>query len=318
MSGKIMMEELRDPTRIREGDLLLWPAETGKVNHLHGSASTMRKLGFSVGRRCGAVKYDQLKILQDDPTRPRFLVVLTKMVYSMDSTELDDALLIERPTDAKVKHVTVSEIPISDLKDGEYDLRAWALSSYGSLLHYAYNAATLPTTLGFYSKDTDKFLAQAIEDRVSWEWRSVEENFQGNLRLPITFGERTGPMKYSDYEGMCFAVSCPPRAGHTKNDYQITIPATVLSNAARYGMKAFRLTEEGKRAIGVRYARYYASMAERRYHELYGYVTNVYLRIGKDKNSLEERSKKFGVVKRVLARSNAKAEKEVCDVLDRK
>lgn len=89
MDMKSMFTEVEDPATIQVGDIVYWPAEKGKVMHLHGSTSTMRGLGFSVGNRTNGTTYGAIQMFQCRPEQAHLFVVSDIVKTGKRRTEQD-------------------------------------------------------------------------------------------------------------------------------------------------------------------------------------------------------------------------------------
>lgn len=91
MDINAMFDEVPESYLLKEGDIIFWPKEKGKIKHLHGSAGTFRRLGMSVGNRWGAIDYNELKSIFQNHADDNRLFIVTQVISQTD--EMHDGAL---------------------------------------------------------------------------------------------------------------------------------------------------------------------------------------------------------------------------------
>lgn len=235
-----MWTEVNEPIRLKVGDIILWPKEVGPVKHLHGSVSTMRKLGFSVGR-CRQTSYKQLRSLQTKSDRNRLFMVV-KVHTNLHATRQMELVGItnENPI---VSCVNTREIPLGcSLKTPDEAMISFIRGSY-----IMDNGTDIIRDNKFLGADDDH-LGSAEEDiclqglmemrnRKFPHVKGVGKYIEGTLYRKEFHDSLYDPGQLVDVITDSFATF---ESDKRESETCITFNAKVLQNAHRYGMKVYR------------------------------------------------------------------------------
>lgn len=311
MSDRKYFEEITNPLYIDDGDVILWPAETGKTLHLHGSKRALHKLGFSVGERRGGLGDENVANLTRDPGRPRLLLVTEAHRSALSELTGVYDMAIRHNGGTPVNSVKACELPLApgDLKDGEYDSRTRNLVRSDSFISKIHPVMTSM----FGLKGSDCFSGR----KNNWPLNAILS--WSPVYIPTTSldidGDLTQRQLTTALENACYPVQ-GTRIGKAQS-FEFCIPALALVNAAKFGMKAFKLTQKGRDVIMSRYAQYYFSMLERYFNDIFLYVREAHSLIMKTNAEVKKRAKTAHKMGYRAGRSVGKKLKEVCHVLER-
>lgn len=232
-----MWTEVKDVRRARIGDLLIWPAEKGRINHLHGSVSTMRKLGFSVGRRWNAASYEQIRFLTERPNETRvFIAVETSAAYSSD-----DVMSFGDQSSPMVRDLSLRELPLH-LIDGQTDPVAAVLTrDFGNDLLKPVIGSGLFGQIGdHYGSSSTDWLGDDV--------LNIANRLGSTMRTDCARQAAEDERCLSPHvvSGILTAAHCQMDeycTGH-KDKFQLKMPVQVLVNATRYGARLIRPTDD--------------------------------------------------------------------------
>lgn len=239
-----MWSELEDVRRVETGDILLWPGE-GAVRHLHGSAATMRGLGFSVGRRWRAVSYEQMRFLADRPEETRLFAV----VDTRDAARAADSNTFSTDDAPAKSQCTIVEIPLR-LEAGTPSRIAARLLQYSVFTGELAAGEAIGRESGHHGHLPDDTIVDEVLEHLRQHDqppRPYRDGFNAYLRNRCH--EIPNPDDVAALLRCCESDPSnpfPPNAAET----EIEVPIGVLVNARRHGAGVYRPSSELRLGIG--------------------------------------------------------------------
>ena len=101
---------VKDIFSVRPGDILVWKKEMGKTPKLHMTPKSMRSLGVSIGRRCGALSYSQIDMLIREPEKTRYYMIYNTLLHT--TSEARFAMSFDECPLQSVYKVSMLEFPM--------------------------------------------------------------------------------------------------------------------------------------------------------------------------------------------------------------
>lgn len=264
MDMNVMFQQVSNPSEAKVGDIIYWPAEKGKVLHLHGSASTMRGLGFSVGNRYHGTQYDEIQqLFQREPTKDRLFIVSSIVNRGRRRTETEatrqtlfsnSITEVTAQTENPVTHIEVMELPLEIPNDTEDSMALYQLMNYDPEIsswfgleigaNTAFDFTKLLSTENaqkelvkvheFLNENTKhRYMNKALHD--NW----VTSTISSPTNAFQEFAEAVAATKNEDGEVI--------NTGRIPSCYRATMPTRVIKTAEKYGAKLLRPTDEFKR-----------------------------------------------------------------------
>lgn len=241
-----MWTEVENPVRLKSGDIVLWPKETGPVKHLHGSESTMRKLGFSIGRG-RLMSYRQMEFLQAKSDRDRLFMVWYTHTnqYATDRAERI-GITGESPI---VAYATAVEIPLDRTPDTPADAvipfvqSAYRMENGNDV---ARNGKLLGDDGDHIGSDSEDFCLQGLMDMRARYFRNEIAFPGGSIESTLNRKPRGKSVydrgMFEDVVEDSFAALVRPYRlrGAGLEESSVSFNAKVLQNAGKYGMKIYR------------------------------------------------------------------------------
>lgn len=233
-----MWTEVKDVTRLKVGDLIIWPKETGRVKHLRGSVSTLRKLGFTVGKG-RILSHPRAKFLLAHPEETKVYIV-THAQPDAIATDLADINSIKPCNDCIVRYVDACILPLNMAANMEP-----SVTPYKFMTYWSSDQASTVMTKNMLGKISDYLGAHPAD-------RHIGESIQRILRYsdaPVS----DVPTKFVSCSNMSTMTSVLEILGSCADNYDdstiIRMSAASLINTTSRGVKIIRPSPKMNEAI---------------------------------------------------------------------
>lgn len=275
MDINAMFDEVPESYLLKEGDIIFWPKEKGKIKHLHGSAGTFRRLGVSVGNRWGAIDHSNLKAIFQNHANDNRLFIVTQVISQTDGMRdgaLQSAQLFNVSTGPvytgpQTTRVRIHELPMDFVFN---DLRCHdeVLSLYSTCILHQF-------LLDHQEEILEHDVPMDLYSALNHFREMINENVLQSNKLPELLwagsdcSERSDDirMDYLINDGLTYIRKSVADTGDNPNihnvnveepesSHSVALHTQVFTEAKRYGVKLFRPSEKFMKEYTKRFVSY--------------------------------------------------------------
>lgn len=270
-----MFDEVPESYLLKEGDIIFWPKEKGKIKHLHGSAGTFRRLGLSVGNRWGAVDHNELKSIFQNHVNDNRLFIVTQVISQTDgmrdgvlrSAQLFNVSTGPVYTGPQTTRVRIHELPMDFVLN---DLRCHdeVLSLYSTMILHKflrdYQEEILAHDVPMDLYPVLNYFREMINENVLQSNKLPELLWAGSEHSERADDVR---MDWLINDGLVYIRKSVADTGanpdihnfnveEPESSHTLALHTQVFAEAMRYGVKLFRPSEEFMKEYTKRFVSY--------------------------------------------------------------
>lgn len=265
MDMNVMFTEVANPQLMQAGDVILWPGEKGKLKPLHGAASTMRGLGFSIGKNAGMSLESFEYLFHSNPTQSRLLFVTSCHTKGPKS---DSQIEFELLSSASIHHEVVKDPVVSFCVQNlpintAGELSVHDVQSIGDIIDHIppdwFKASTekIPFTKDHVVLDDSMELVELIRDHFNTPRQLKKSGERAYLEFDAGYyGDSIDEKPDRAFANICYQLCRLETINeygnmvwtpHPIHEMYARLSTETIKLCMRHGVKILRPTEEFKR-----------------------------------------------------------------------